>query len=222
MLLQADGVLFDFDYTLADSSSGVVECVAHALRAMRLRPVSPEAVRATIGLSLPDTLAALAGLRDAGQAETFVRLFVAHADEIMTDRTVMFEDAASTLRALRALGLKLGVVSTKYRYRIEQALQREGLAWLPQTIVGGEDVTRHKPDPQPLLLALERLGLPADRAVYVGDSMVDAQATRGAGVRFVGVTTGHASREALLAEGAVAVIDRLQALLDLVSVRGRA
>ena len=58
-------ILFDFDYTLADSSRGVIDCIGYALGALRLPPVSEEAACRTIGLSLADTLAALAGPQPA-------------------------------------------------------------------------------------------------------------------------------------------------------------
>jgi len=58
-------------------------------------------------------------------------------------------------------------------------------------IVGGEDVTRHKPDPEGLQRALASLGIEGDQALYVGDHPVDGQAAAGAGVRFVRVLTGE-------------------------------
>jgi phosphoglycolate phosphatase len=92
--------------------------------------------------------------------------------------------------ALKERGMRLGIVSTKYRRRIEKILDRDGLLSSFDTIIGGDDVTRHKLDPQPIHMALASLGVPVDKAVYVGDSLPDAQAAQAAGVRFVAALSG--------------------------------
>ena len=90
--------------------------------------------------------------------------------------TIIYPWVAETVQALRVTGRRLGIVSSKYRYRIERILAEGGLASHFEVIVGGEDVSRHKPDPAGLLLALQRLGLPAADVLYVGDHPVDAEA----------------------------------------------
>jgi len=90
--------------------------------------------------------------------------------------TIIYPWVAETVQALRVTGRRLGIVSSKYRYRIERILAEGGLASHCEVIVGGEDVSRHKPDPAGLLLALQRLGLPAADVLYVGDHPVDAEA----------------------------------------------
>lgn len=188
--------LFDFDYTLADSSAGAVDCMRYALAELGLPDVEAEACARTMGLSLPATLVALAGEEHAHLAPAFTRLFMERADVVMVPRTVILADTAPTLERLGRMGYRRAIVSTKYRFRIEATLARDGLMGLVETIVGGEDVAAHKPAPDSLLLALERLGVGADEALYVGDSLVDAQAAQAAGVAFVAVTSGHTPAEA--------------------------
>ena len=106
----------------------------------------------------------------------------------------------------------LGIVSTKYRRRIEGILERERLLDSFAVIVGGEDVSQHKPDPQSLLLALDRLGVPAREALYVGDSVTDAQAARRAGVPFVAVLSGTTPREAFRDCGVYKILADLRGL----------
>ncbi|MFL7792552.1 MAG: HAD family hydrolase [Anaerolineae bacterium] len=189
-------VIFDFDYTLADSSSGVIECISFALGELGLPPVSDEAARRTIGLSLPDTFLELAGPRHIAQSDEFARLFVKRADERMSDLTVLFKSVPEVIERLRAQGLVLGIVSTKFRYRIETVLIREGLLDAFAAIVGGEDVARHKPDPMGLLTAIERLGSVPASTLYVGDSVTDARTAERASVPFVAVLSGVTPREA--------------------------
>lgn len=183
-------VVFDFDYTLADSSEGCVECVNYALKEMRLDNYPAEAICRTIGLSLKETLVTLAGNHVAERGAEFHRLFVQRADQVMVDLTVMYESAAAAIPALWESGLRLGIVSTKYRYRIEQVLERENLRRYFDVVIGGEDVEEHKPHPAGLFEAIRRLECVPSTSVYVGDSLVDAEVAKRAAVPFVAVLSG--------------------------------
>ncbi|MBN1811258.1 MAG: HAD-IA family hydrolase [Anaerolineae bacterium] len=207
-------VVFDFDYTLADSSRGVIECIDFALGELGLPAASVEAARRTIGLSLSDTLLALSRPRQAARADEFARLFIERADEVMADLTVLFEPVLATVAVLKARGFFLGIVSTKFRYRIEAILEREGLRDAFDVIVGGEDVAEHKPDPAGLLTAIERLGGVPESTLYVGDSVTDAETAKRAGVPFVAVLSGVTPREAFLGYPVSGILESLAELLN--------
>jgi phosphoglycolate phosphatase len=183
-------VICDLDFTLADSSQGVVACVNEALVSLGLPPTSAAHIHATLGLSLPHTLQALTGIADAVIATEFTRRFVAHADQVMHGLTLLYPWVAETVQTLRAAGHRLGIVSSKYRYRIERILAESGLTSQFEVIIGGENVAQPKPDPAGLLLALQRLHLPASDVLYVGDHPVDAEAASRVGVPFMAVLTG--------------------------------
>lgn len=199
-------VLFDFDYTLADSSEGIIDSVNTALRDMGLPPAPPAAIRHTIGLALPEMLKRLAGPEHHHRAPEFFDRFVARADIVMADATHLLPGVPETLRRLHATGLRLGIVSTKYRRRIEGVLRRDGLDSLIETIIGVEDVTATKPDPQPLHRALERLLLAPDEARYVGDSLTDAEASRRAAIPFIAVLTGTTDSTSFAREPCLATV----------------
>lgn len=182
--------VFDFDYTLADSSQGCVECTNFAFREMGLAPFSDETICRTIGLSLKDTFSTLTGDQDARRGEEFANLFIRRADQVMVDLTVMYESVAATMMALRESGLRLGIVSTKFRYRIEQVLEREELRQFFDVVIGGEDVAQHKPHPEGLLKAIKVLECSPESLVYVGDSLSDAEVAKRAAVPFVVVLSG--------------------------------
>jgi phosphoglycolate phosphatase len=207
-------ILFDFDYTLADSSQGVIDCIGFALDELAFPPVSDDAACRTIGLSLPDTLNVLAGPQPPEISAAFARLFVEHADRVMAAKTALYPGVRETLARLKARGLVLGIVSTKYRRRIETILRREGLLAPFALVVGGEDVSTHKPDPESLRLAMEKLGVQPKEAVYVGDSVTDAEAARRAGIAFVAVVSGATPREAFDEGQAFALVDRLAGLCE--------
>lgn len=209
-------VIFDFDYTLADSSKGVIECMNYALEKMGLPTRSGKVIRKLIGVSMAETYEELAGDLHGGRFEEFQRLFVERADQVMLEGVRLFDSARPAVEALLAGGVSLGIVSTKFRYRIEAVLQRDKLEHAFEVIVGGEDVSAHKPDPTGLNIAIGRLGRSPAEVLYVGDSAVDAETTRRAGVPFVAVLSGVTPREAFAAYEPLAVIDDLALLPGLV------
>lgn len=210
--MQVRAAVFDFDLTLADSTAGVVECVNHALLKMGLAPVEPAAIRRTIGLALPRQFQTFTGLSDLERAAEFYRRFVERADQVMNDNTVLFPEVPETLARLRASGIRAAIVSTKFRYRIQGILAREGLDQAFEVIVGGEDVAVNKPDPEGLIRALGRLGLESAQAVYVGDHPVDAEAAGRAGVRFIAVLTGASGIKDFTGHEVAAVVSSLSEL----------
>ncbi len=203
MTIQA--VLFDFDLTLADSSAAVTECTRHALTQLGIHDVSDARIFAAIGLPLPETYRMLASDDDPERAQLFARRFVERADEVMVAMTRFYPDVPALFARLRALGVEIGIVSSKFRHRIEAILDAAGLRDSVGLIVGHEDVARHKPNPDALLLALARLAVPAPNAVYVGDHEVDARAAHAAGMRFIGAVTGTTSQAEWRARGHQAV-----------------
>lgn len=207
--------LFDFDYTLADSSRGVHECINHALTTLELAPVEYEAACKTVGLSLKETFRVLAGKRPQVECDEFVRLFISRADELMVDMINLFDTVEPTTARLISAGFRLGIVSTKYRRRIEPVLSRERLDGRFNVIVGGEDVREHKPDPEGLLQALEKLGTVPTDSVYVGDSVTDAIVAERAGVAFVAVLTGVTPREAFAEYNTVDILESVELLPEL-------
>lgn len=183
-------LLFDFDFTLAESSAGAIECVNHALVQLGLPAAEREAIRRCVAYPLPEVLARLTGIEDPEIAAHFSHHFIRRADEVMAPLTTLFPGITDSLGELRRQGYRLGIVSTKYRYRIETILAHHDAVGLVDVIIGGEDVREHKPAPEPLLRALSRLQITATEALYCGDHPVDAQAAEAAEVPFVAVLSG--------------------------------
>ena len=192
---EVQAVIFDFDYTLADSYQGALECINFALGEMGLEHVSLEAACRTIGLSLHQTFLTLGEQHEPQRCDEFHQLFVQRADEVMSNLTVLYEPVPAMVQALRQRGLQLGIVSTKYRRRIHQVLEREALMHGFEVVIGGEDVAQHKPHPEGLLVAMQRLECSPESVVYVGDSVVDAELAKRAGVPLIVVLSGVTPRE---------------------------
>lgn len=200
-------VLFDFDYTLADSSAGVFECINHALEQMGEPPCDYLACCETIGLTLNLTYNRLTGNVDPDRETEFFRLFIERADKVMVDRTHLYSGVHEMVGRLNQRNIPLAIVSTKFRMRIEGILRRDHLLEAFPVIIGGEDVTRHKPDSQGIELALARLGVSDRKAVYVGDSLVDARAARHGNIPFIAVLSGRTAASDFIAFEPLAVID---------------
>ena len=207
--------LFDFDYTLADSSAGVIECVNASLRELGLPLASPEIIRRTIGMSLPRTFASVTGEQHAAKAEAFMAGFKCRADQVMAALTTVYPQVGPVVRELKQRAIRVGIVSTKFRYRIKQTLRREGIEDLFDVIVGGEDVSEHKPDPQGIEQAMTALALTPSETLYVGDTTIDAETAAGAGVAFLAVLSGVTPRHEFSEHSKIGILDDLSQLIEI-------
>jgi phosphoglycolate phosphatase len=106
--------------------------------------------------------------------------------EVNRNPPAFFPGACELLHAL-AERYSLALVTAGTRSRVLDDLARGGIAGCFTAVVAASDVTRPKPDPEGLLLALDRLGVPPGAALYVGDADADADAARASGVAFVGI-----------------------------------
>ena len=210
-------LIFDFDYTLADSSQGAIECINFALDQMKLARVSDEAACRTIGLSLHETFLTLGDHHEPQRCDEFYGLFVQRAEEVMSNLTELYDSVPGMVETLRESGLKLGIVSTKYRRRIHQVLEREALLHGFDVVIGGEDVKQHKPHPQGLFAALERLECSTESVMYVGDSVVDAELAKRAGVPLIVVLSGTTPRAHFDPYEPIAVLENVSHLPQLLS-----
>lgn len=183
-------VFFDFDFTLAESTTASVECINHALVACGYPAADREAIRRCIAFPLTEVLPRLTGVESQQAIAQFAAVYRSRADQVTAGLTQLFPSVYRALPLVRSQSLKTAIVSTKPRYRIESILALREAGHLFDFIVGGEDVRKHKPDPEPLLHALSRWKLAPSEVVYVGDHPVDAAAARDAEIPFIAMLTG--------------------------------
>lgn len=189
-------VLFDFDYTLGDSTVPIVASYTAALAEMGWPAPDREAVRATIGYTLQDGYTMLTGDSDEERRKDFFPRFKAHAGPVMIRDSVLCPGAEEVLVWLGESGVKTGIVSTKGGDQIAGIFEKYGLKEGLSLIIGGQDVTKNKPDPEGLNLAVERLGLEKTEALFCGDTVIDAETARRAGVEFCAVLNGTTPAQA--------------------------
>lgn len=205
--------LFDFDYTLADSSRGIVMCFRNVLAMHGHDGISDESIKRTIGKTLEESFTILTGIDDKETLAAYRKEYVAQADRLMTANTVLFPETLDVLSRLKERGARIGIISTKYRYRIMELLGKKLPERFLDIIVGGEDVKTPKPSPEGLTFAISHLGLEAAEVLYCGDSTVDAETARNAGVDFAGVLHGMTTREELEAYPHAGIVTSLDGIL---------
>lgn len=206
--------LFDFDYTLADSSRGIVTCFRNVLTRHGYMEVTDDDIKHTIGKTLEDSFSILTKVTDAGQLAEFKAEYRKEADTHMTVNTVLFLETKSVLTALKDSGARIGIISTKYRYRIKELLDQHFPGNFMDIIVGGEDVKAAKPSPEGLLFAIKQLHADKADTLYIGDSTVDAETAQAAGVDFAGVTHGVTTAKELSKYPHWKIMSTLEELLD--------
>lgn len=188
-------IIFDYDFTLGDTTGGIIGSVRYALSEMGRPSCSEAEIRKTIGLSLTKTYETLTGDTSPENANIFHDLFVEEADRIMTPSAKWLPYARETLLKLKENGVFLGICTTKFHRRITDIMKLTGDDDLIGIIVGGDDVSRQKPDPEGVLKAAAGCPAKLSEILYVGDSLTDAEAASRAGVDFAAVTTGETSAE---------------------------
>jgi len=207
-------VLYDFDGTLADSTELIMRCYRHTMAThLGQAPPDEEWLRG-FGTPLETQIARFA--RSDGEREAMLNTYRAHQDELHDQLLSPFPGAAETVAELARRGVPLALVTSKLRRSTLRGMDRCGITELFPVIVTPEDVRNPKPDPEPVLVALERLGVDASEAVFVGDSPHDMASGRAAGTRTAAALWGPFPREVLLAERPDVLLHRQEDVLDLV------
>lgn len=183
-------ICFDFDYTLGDATDAIVAGFTHALTQMGWPAPEREAVRRTVGYMIEDAYTMLTGDTDPEHRQQMRPLFVEVAHPMQVEHTPLFPGAIELLSALRQRGVRLGVVSSKRTQVLREVMANNGALEYFELIVGSDAVSRHKPDPEGLLMAMEQLGAERGDLLYCGDTLIDADTAAGAGVDFCAVLNG--------------------------------
>ncbi len=204
-------VLFDLDGTVVDSGGIILASMRHATREVLGRDFGDaELMQAVGGPGLEAQMEVFAPER----VEELVRVYRAH-NEPLHDELQACAGMEDVLVRLHEQGHRLGVVTAKRRSTVELAFARVPIAHLFETVVGGDETQKHKPDPEPLLLAAKRMNARPDEIAYVGDSPFDIRAAKAAGMHAIAVTWGRIhDRERLAREEPDAIVDSAEELLE--------
>lgn len=188
--------LFDYDYTLVNSSPAIVECFKYIFDHNNIPGFDAEEARKTIGMPLKEGISKVTGVYDDEILNLFWGDFAHRADEVMTSMSKLFPDTLAMLKRLHNRGAKIGIISTKAKLRIEDFLNKNDLNEYFDLIIGVLEVNQPKPDPEGVYIACEKFGVEKSDVLFLGDSLYDAKTAENAGVDFCGVLKGLTPREA--------------------------
>lgn len=194
--------IFDFDGTLGDTTGIILRTMAATFEAMGQPVLSEAQYRSVIGLPLEKCFSSLLPLDEAGEAE-YAAAYRKTFDGLDKEGAVsLYPGVLEALRELKDRGVRLAIASSRHRHTLDRYISMLELAPLVEMTVGADDVTKAKPDPQPVNIILSALGVPAAEAVMVGDAPFDILMGRAAGCRTIAVTYGNGTAEDLKAAGA--------------------
>ncbi len=203
-----DLVIFDLDGTLVDTRRNLAGIVNHARSRFGLPPLAMDVITGYIGdgvRKLTERSFAGTGVDVADALDVLLARYRGHA----ADDVTFYPGVLPVLDSLAAGGVRLALVTNKPH---EAALPMLGSLDIGQRfalIVGGGRLPQQKPHPLPVRHTLETLGVPADRALLVGDGPQDLAAGRGAGVKVCAALFGFTPPSALLALGPDYAIERM-------------
>lgn len=208
-------VLFDLDGTLIDSIELILSSARHAFQGRG--GYVPDDAEWLTGVGIPLISMFQRYTQDPAEIEALIAKYreyqLAHHDRLVR----CYDAVLETVDFIRAAGHPVGIVTSKAVWLARRGLDHVGLGPHFDLIIGCDSCQRHKPDPEPVLVALERLGyLPGD-AVFVGDSVHDIHAGNAAGVTTIAALWGPFGREDLVASRPAHFLPRISDLPRLLS-----
>ncbi|MBI5562503.1 MAG: HAD-IA family hydrolase [Deltaproteobacteria bacterium] len=212
--IEAGFIIFDLDGTLIDSSSDIAWAANRTLEVMGYPALDVGRIKEDIGWGVKTLLERLmpgeTAERIAGARMLFLEFYGSH----LVVETHLYPGVADTIRRLCAMGKLMAVVTNKPETLTLRILEEVGLkAYLPY-VVGGDTLPTRKPSPEPVEAVIRAAGMTKAVSVIVGDSPMDAEAGRAAGISAIGVTYGFRGVRELT--GFDALVDAFAELKDVI------
>lgn len=204
-------LLFDLDGTLLDTNELIIESFLHVLGETFPGKYSRETVLPFLGPPLFETFDAI----DPTLTETLTASYRKWNLERHDQMVAPFDGVVETLRQLKKDGYKLAIVSTKRREMIDRGLKIMECETLFDTIVGFDDVTYTKPNPEPIQIALQRIGANKEEALMIGDNFHDIVGGQRAGVDTAAVAWSIKGEAFLATYNPTYMLHQMSDLLDI-------
>ncbi len=200
-------VIFDLDGTLIDSRVDIADALNLIMEGFGYGPFSLEEVVSFIGGGVRDLIRKAMGAQRQELEDKAYDAFLAHYACHLLDKTVLYPSVKDLLESLN--GKKKAVITNKPEDLSLRVLDGLNIRSHFSLVLGGDSLKLKKPFPEPLLKAMTEVNAKSDRTIMVGDSPIDIEAGKRAGVTTCGVTYGYSSREDLKKAGADIVVDNL-------------
>jgi len=189
-------ILFDLDGTLVDSVPDLAASLNRTLIASGKSPVAEELARTWVGNGAPKLVkraltGSMDGEPDAEEFKAAIDFFMQDYRENICVHSRLYPTVMETLAALASEGHTLGCVTNKASAFTRPLLNKLSIVQYFKIVVSGDDLPTKKPDPAPIVYALDQTGFTKNRVIMVGDSINDIAAAQNAGVISVGVPYGY-------------------------------
>ncbi|MCM2675653.1 pyrophosphatase PpaX [Alkalicoccobacillus plakortidis] len=207
-------LLFDLDGTLINTNELIIASFTHTLDQFRPNEYTREMILPFIGPTLQDTFRSIDPERWEEMIEVYREHNHKHHDELVEDYPGVYEG----IKKLHELGYKLAIVTTKKNQTAQMGLKLKGLDQFFDVVIGLDDVSNAKPDPEPIQKALDALGSTAEEAIMVGDNSHDILAGHNAGVTTAAVGWAIKGEEYLRSFNPDYVLNTMDDLLEIVGV----
>lgn len=207
-------IIFDFDGTLADTATVIVDTMRRTFTDMGLPVPDEEDMRRTIGMKLLLALAKLGNLSDS-QAVDATERYKRFFREYAVDQVRLFPGVAETLHKLREEGIRMAIATSRNAESLETILANNDITHCFEKIVSNSDNLAPKPEPEMVLTLLQRMGVGAGETLVVGDTTFDIEMGKRAGCRCCAVTWGNHDIETLATAGPDFYIDNFSELLTI-------
>lgn len=208
-----ESVLFDLDGTLLNTNELILQSFNYTFQKVLGMTIAKEQIFSTFGRPLAEVMAEF----DAEKADLLLKTYRAYNAQIHDDYITLFDQVEETLAALKALGLKLAVVTSKKTDLAWRGLDYFQLGHYFDTFIGPEDTTEHKPSAAPALEALRRLKTSPQRSIMVGDSPYDILCGQRAGCQTAAVRYSVHDPLELAKAKPTFMLDTLASLLPIIT-----
>jgi pyrophosphatase PpaX len=178
---QITTVLFDFDGTLIDTNEVIIQSFQYTFRKVLGEEKPLEEIVKNFGEPLAVTMEKMLDI----PPEEAMAIYREYHYEKFDDLIEIFPGMLELIRVLKERGYKLGIVTSRLRHTTMKGLEKYGLEDYFDYVLTADDTDRHKPDPTPIVMTLEKLGSKPEEAIMVGDSMFDILCAHNAGVESI-------------------------------------
>ena len=203
--------IFDLDGTLVDTAPDFKNSINYMLNELNQSEVSLEEIRNWVGYGARELIRRTVVDKniphDEQRIEEMLKIFLLHYTHNIDDDSVLFNNVRNVLEFLKDNGIKLAVCTNKMERLSNILLEKLNVLHMFDYLVGGDSLSKSKPDPFPLLNICEKLNTEISNSIMIGDSITDLNAGKGAGMPVVLVSYGYTDNKDIYNEADLVIND---------------
>ena len=203
--------IFDLDGTLVDTAPDFKNSINYMLNELNESEVSLKEIRNWVGYGARELIRRTVVDKniphDERKIEEMLKIFLLHYTHNIDDDSVLFNNVRNVLEFLKDNGIKLAVCTNKMERLSNILLEKLNVLHIFDYLVGGDSLSKNKPDPYPLLNICEKLNTEISDSIMIGDSVTDLNAGKGAGMPVVLVSYGYTDNKDIYNEADLVIND---------------